>query len=228
MKKLSIFHAICVLIAAAFILNFCTYYGSIYFDWRQKITVVVQTPEGQVKGFAVQQVIVEKARHKLGHGGADFRAKLTGEAVIIELPEDKKLFLLLKDIESLLPRMLSPKKGWGSKEALSKAAAQPQKTLLTIPLLSYPLLVTFTDIDAPKSVKKVDPDDLAASFGSGYALKSITLEITDELATKGAVEAVLGWFERVKGRIKPYDGPTRNLADVPDVELLTKLDFVRK
>ena len=57
----------------------------------------------------------------------------------------------------------------------------------------YPLLVTFGDINDPASVKKVDPNDLAATFGPGYTLKSITLEITDEPVTTGKVEDVLGW-----------------------------------
>ena len=62
---------------------------------------------------------------------------------------------------------------------------------------NIPMLVTFADINDPASVKKVNPNDLAASFGAGYSLKSITLEITDEKVTKGVVEGVLGWLERV-------------------------------
>ena len=58
----------------------------------------------------------------------------------------------------------------------------------------YPMLVTFSDINDPKSVKLVKPDDLASIFGPGYSLKSITLEITDEAVTEGKVEALLGWL----------------------------------
>lgn len=34
----------------------------------------------------------------------------------------------------------------------------------------YPLLVTFTDITDPKAVKKVEPHNLAATFGKGVSL----------------------------------------------------------
>jgi hypothetical protein len=54
-----------------------------------------------------------------------------------------------------------------------------------VPRDKYPLLVTFTDIADPKTVTKVDPDNLAATFGPGVALKRITLEITDEKVTEG-------------------------------------------
>ena len=55
------------------------------------------------------------------------------------------------------------------------------------------MLITFTDINNPASVKLVDQHNLAATFGAGYALKSITLEITDAPVTTGKVESVLGW-----------------------------------
>ncbi|MEX2490602.1 MAG: hypothetical protein WD425_02455, partial [Nitrospirales bacterium] len=59
----------------------------------------------------------------------------------------------------------------------------------------YPLLVTFTDITDPTTVKTVDPDNLAATFGPGVSLKRITLEITDEPVTEGKIENVLRWLD---------------------------------
>ncbi|MEX2492944.1 MAG: hypothetical protein WD425_14410, partial [Nitrospirales bacterium] len=67
----------------------------------------------------------------------------------------------------------------------------------------YPLLVTFTDITDPTTVKQVDPDNLAATFGPGVSLKRITLEITDESVTEGKVEQVLGWWNSDR----PLEGP---------------------
>ena len=66
---------------------------------------------------------------------------------------------------------------------------------MPLPPDTYPLLVTFTDIADPKTVKRVDPDDLAATFGPGYRLASVTLEITDEAVTEGRVQSVLGWLD---------------------------------
>ena len=66
------------------------------------------------------------------------------------------------------------------------------REIRVLPRERYPLLVTFTDLADPTTVRRVDPDDLAATFGPGVALKRVTLEITDEAVTEGEVEAVLG------------------------------------
>ncbi len=71
---------------------------------------------------------------------------------------------------------------------------EKRKKPLIVPQKLAPFLVTFADVNDPTSVKQVDPHDQAASFGEGYSLKSITLEITDEPVTRGRVEKVLGWL----------------------------------
>lgn len=60
-----------------------------------------------------------------------------------------------------------------------------------IPIKKYPMLVTFDDISDPNTVSRVDPNNLAGSFGPGFLLKRITLEITDEPETAGRVEMTL-------------------------------------
>ncbi|MCP4082076.1 MAG: hypothetical protein GY743_17720, partial [Planctomycetaceae bacterium] len=67
-----------------------------------------------------------------------------------------------------------------------------------IPFSRLPLLVTFTDINDPASVVRVDPYDLEKYFGTGVKLKAVTLEIAGEPVTRGEVEKVLGsnFFQR--------------------------------
>ena len=48
-----------------------------------------------------------------------------------------------------------------------------------------PMLVRFRDIDDPKSVEEVDPEDLAKSFGPGVKLARVTIEMTRDPVTKG-------------------------------------------
>ncbi|MCP4188064.1 MAG: hypothetical protein GY763_10735, partial [Gammaproteobacteria bacterium] len=62
---------------------------------------------------------------------------------------------------------------------------------------NYPLLVTFTDINDPASVARVDRYDLEKHFGTGVKLKAVTLEITGEPVTRGEVEKVLGWWNNL-------------------------------
>ena len=58
---------------------------------------------------------------------------------------------------------------------------------------AYPLLVRFRNIADPATVGEVDPDDLSASFGSGYKLKYILLEKT-ELPVSSGFEQSFKWM----------------------------------
>jgi hypothetical protein len=71
-----------------------------------------------------------------------------------------------------------------------------------------PLLVRFRDINDPKTVERVDPDNLAASFGGGAYLKRATVEITRERITKG-IEKKLAWLATLRSRRANLEGETR-------------------
>lgn len=60
-------------------------------------------------------------------------------------------------------------------------------------------MVTFGDLKDPKSVQEVDPENLPATFGPGYKIKSYTVEITDEPVTEGRVENLLPWLDKDSG-----------------------------
>jgi hypothetical protein len=144
---------------------------------------------------------------------------------VVKLGNGRYLFALLKGMDSKLLYQLRNKDGRGASMKDNSRAILGLKEPLVLPVEAYPLLVTFADIEDPASVARVEPGDLAAHFGPGYALSSITLAITDEPVTKGRVEAVLGWLGDIKGRIKPTD---KKYADELDVEeTLYSIDFVR-
>ena len=89
------------------------------------------------------------------------------------------------------------------------------------------MLVTFDDITKPETVRRVNPEDLAAVFGEGVRLKAVTLEITDEAVTEGRVEAVLGWLGPYP---EPALGPATGgaLADAPFYRRVHMGDFIRR
>jgi hypothetical protein len=87
------------------------------------------------------------------------------------------------------------------------------------------MLVRFRDLHDPASVERVDPSDLAASFGAGVKLERMSIEITDAPVTKG-IEAVLPWLAgRESQRLFPP--PPGPLSRTPLVSLLTDNDFRR-
>jgi len=194
-------------------------------SWHQKVTVTVATPNGEVSGVSVMEVswsggipfIVGDAR------GGGF--KLTGEAPVVKLGNGRYLFALLKGMDSKLLYQLRNKDGRGASMKDNSRAILGLKEPLVLPVEAYPLLVTFADINDPASVTRVDPDDLAAHFGPGYALSSITLAITDEKVTKGRVEAVLGWFYETRYLIPPDEKP-RLAKDRTPEQNVGQLDFI--
>jgi hypothetical protein len=62
-----------------------------------------------------------------------------------------------------------------------------------------PDLVTFADVNDPKSVILVDPNDLAATLGPGVSWKSMTLQATDDPLTEG-IEKRLPWLKQIGGQ----------------------------
>ena len=72
-----------------------------------------------------------------------------------------------------------------------------EKGKVEIPPSRLPTLVTFSDINDPKSVTLVQPDDLAATFGPGVSLKKATIEVISEPLTR-RIEAKLPWLSGLK------------------------------
>jgi hypothetical protein len=92
------------------------------------------------------------------------------------------------------------------------------------PRSGYPLLVVFRDIGDPSSVERVEPTDLAAAFGPGYALRRITVQVTDAEVTTGN-EARLQRFGLKLGT--GLDRRSRVAADLTLAERIGYDDFAR-
>ncbi len=206
-----------LLVSAVALLTSCSQKWS----WHQKLTVVVQTPDGLKEGGAVSEVNVSLLPENVGLG--DFRgsssSSLKGEAVVVELGAGRYLFALLKGyghetaVHTFADAGFVPQPK--NREALEKAYDAFGKLQATTALSPdrYPLLVAFDDINDPASVKRVDPANLAATFGPGYRLQSITMSITDEPVTKGKVEAVLGWICDYKAKRLRLSGKSGPISD---------------
>lgn len=176
------------------------------FSWNQKLTVTVETPEGERSGSAVTHI--EARFLKPGSrsiSAASSSGRSYGEAVVVPLPNEKYLFVLRAENADTLTQGAFYKQVLGEDAERIGDVADYYRWMLRrsglsgpIPRDAYPRFVTFDDLSDPASVKLVDPDDLAATFGSGYALKSVTLEITGEPVMFGKVEQVLPWIDEYR------------------------------
>jgi hypothetical protein len=177
------------LAAIAVMLSACGRY-----DWRQKLTVTIDTPSGVVQASSVMAYRVSDDRHPcLLPEACGVRFELRGEAVVLQVATGKYLFALLKGVPSLAEQIY-PKTDAAESGKLLESGNDAGAGAFPLDPKHYPLLVTFDDINNPASVKRVDPGNLEAIFGPGYRLEMITLTLTNEPVTKGQVEKILGWL----------------------------------
>ncbi|MEL7189060.1 MAG: hypothetical protein AAGK17_05860 [Pseudomonadota bacterium] len=184
--------------------------------YRYRLTVEVETPEGLKTGSSVIEVETRvSGRNSIPTPGAvRFRAR--GEAVAVDLPVGKTLFALLwseKEVDwaGSIMYLFGPKYSGDDGVRRSIAEMKRNPKLIILPPVKplgrggairrdgWPMLVTFGDEADPTSVAKVDPDDLAASFGEGVKLKRITAQITNDPITTG-IEKRLGWLPEYYNR----------------------------
>ena len=191
LKKILVFVGVIAFFCLVYKINYPTY------SWNQKLTVEVETPEGVASGSSVVAVKWQQNPDVWQEIRA-VRDSHEGKATMVELPDGKYLFALLaNDTPSLALHVFATSKvGSGMDSRIVPASEVSEHLGETRPISQehYPLLVTFDDLDDPASVKLVDPDDLAASFGEGYSLKNLTVEITDEEMMLGSVEQILEWI----------------------------------
>ena len=187
-------------------------------DYRYRLTVEVDTPEGLKTGSSVIEVEQRLVRPGSNPAGAAVERRVRGEAVVVELPDGHTLFALLRSdnnvewasnvMQTLAPRI----KGENFEQQLDNMLALEGEKVL--PRMfpptghlgersAYPVLVTFGNIDDPTSVDLIDPENLAATFGEGVSLRRITVQITKEPVTVGIGQR-LGWLsEYPEPRLDP-------------------------
>ncbi|MGB3317158.1 MAG: hypothetical protein WBB85_22450 [Albidovulum sp.] len=171
------------------------------FAWRQKMTVTVETPAGEVSGSSVSAVSWQEHAVRFPDG-MGWHYNVTGEAVVVEVTPGRYLFALIEGpsanyLGSVAPASIAGRKGRVINPDLFDEVRDKRDRaagVIAVPDYQYPMMVTFADIADPASVALVDPDDLAASFGPGVRLKSVTLEVTDAPVTEGRLEARLPWL----------------------------------
>ncbi|NCC53791.1 MAG: hypothetical protein EOM20_21655 [Spartobacteria bacterium] len=205
--------------------------GDKTYSWRYKMTVEVETPEGVKTGSAVREVTIEEYTPVIVDipETANLRTKVRGEAVVVDLGERGTLFAIM-DYNGAYRVIFDLFKG---PPFMTPEGREYYKSLIgteaVIPPEKYPMyapLVTFTDMDDPKSVEAVEPGNLEEPFGEGVKLQGITVELTDQPVTWG-IEEMLPWLpsrKTMKGYIgsstePPYEDPTKTYLDGSEFSL---------
>lgn len=219
-------------VTAIFLLGF-KLLGFPRWSWHQKLTVTVSAPDGIKTASAVSAARWDMPPEwfRIGDsGGGHGAGALKGEAVTLQLAPNRYLFAVLKgySAETAVRVFADPPLQTDNRREYMPALNRISSVRETreLPASQYPLLVTFGDIKSPMTLVDVAPSDLAAIFGAGYSLTSITLSITDEPATEGRVAQVLPWLESHKGRVKATD--KKYAHQLTAAETVDAVDFVHE
>lgn len=215
-------------LAVAVFLGFCTFRGLIggsTTSWNQRLTVIVDTPAGEVRGSSVVKIVVTETMGVLVPMEArGARSDIRGEAVALEVLPGRWLFALLSGDDDgkgnagqLVYHAVRLGETRNSSDRNYEAImrdlrAQLRDTPAPIPPEAYPLLVTFDDITRPDTVREVDPSNLAATFGEGVSLRGMTLEVTADRVSKGAMESILPWICRYRAMHQRLNGESGSIS----------------
>lgn len=188
-------------------------------SYRYRMTVEVETPEGLRSGSSVMEV-GGYINSQFAPGEARGRSvqHVTGEAIRVAMPGGKMLFALMvsdRDADYMASAALTAAatESW-YRQKLSRQERQYRlDRFLSVPRAipriyrrtpskigifdNYPIFVTFGDRGDPQSLKRVDPDNLSATFGNGVRLKRITVQLTDDPVTR-QIRRYLPWIDRAE------------------------------
>lgn len=215
-KSIAVFLGLILVAGAAFAVDQVTEDGAKSYSWRYKMTVTVETPEGDVSGSAVRQM--GNNYQVTFPAEASNYGEVAGEAVVVDLGKRGVVFALISDTSDHEFYATFPTP-WGSGPETPRGYEYydtlPAGTEAAIGTYRYLKIVTFTDTNDPKSVELVFDREICAwakepqpecdgrkgtytvadrfeeLFGDGVKLKDITLEITDEPLTSGVVDEYL-------------------------------------
>lgn len=147
---------------------------------RYRYMLEVNTPQGMRSGSSILEVTSRKEIRILPDQHLSSSSE-RGEAVAVDLPNKQTLFALLEQDGSLgfgyinglaLGPDGSPRRSVGARPTEMKVHIGGPNSWMGVQE-GIPMLVRFRDIRDPSTIEKVDPDNLAASFGKGYSLSLI-------------------------------------------------------
>lgn len=190
-------------------------------ELRYRLTLRAEVDGQPVEGSGVIQVMYVRNIRFLGDNSL-MSAGARGEAVILDLDKRGYVFALMTKNDDRNdqsdPRMVLPvafglaRAGIGPEHLPALRSLSGSREL---PYNLLPLLVRFKDINDPRSVERVDPNDLAASFGPSVRLVGVTIEVVDNRVpiTMG-IEKLLAWLPEYYDR--RLDGQRYETIDAPN------------
>ncbi|MEG3144632.1 hypothetical protein U1839_08190 [Sphingomonas sp. RT2P30] len=202
----------------------CGLFGPSFPTYRYRLTVEVDTPAGLRTGSSVIEVrTTRNGPNALDSPNLIF-VDVRGEAVAVDLPGGQILFATLSEWAGWVmlnanpyPKELDYRNKNVDADHVRYELMLANDALITLPRYftplsatgmqqsGYPMLVHFSDINDPKTVRIVDPENLSASFGKRFNLRRVTVQIVNDNITTG-ISNKLKWLRDYAEKHKRLNG----------------------
>lgn len=241
MKKIEGLALVAVLFVCALVFMPTAQAGIFSDTWRYRMTVVVDTPEGEKSGSVVREV-KRTAGLKIFPSMTD-NISLKGEAIVIDLGGRGLLFALTSG--------LLYSTDYGADVVAYAFGSRDAKRKKILPLEKYPTFIRFKNPLDPKTVQSlfdvkqclgkdiythdeckshfsyIAGEHFDEAFGKGVKLKSVILETTDDPVTIG-IEKYLPWLSTVSGYVAKDSEVAKSGGRMTLYERLNKYDFIAR
>ena len=184
MKKLLIIFGILILVIVLANALYHSPLNQVKGEYRYKITVNVQTPEGIKSGSTVRLVKDQERKYQMINlPESTSPPSIYGEAVVVDLGAKGKLFGLInsnsyRELFAATPHGTS---GSATIEGINYYNSLEVGNKYYLKIKGYwPDFVMFEDLSDPMSVKAVNKENISEQLGAGYSIKNVEIEITDK------------------------------------------------
>jgi hypothetical protein len=164
------------------------------YTWRQKITIVVSTPDGDKTGAAVTQVAYWPNRFSLLFGG-EWVYGFIGEAAFVEFKPGRCLFVLLTHLGGDHADSVMRETMGVSRTHKGFQSIVDDREVRSISFERSPSIFVCDTGNQPNDSNAEFFESLAVTkLETGYQVKSLTIRVTEEPRTIGTVKSVLPWI----------------------------------
>jgi hypothetical protein len=172
---------------------------------KYRLSVSVETPDGAKSASGVFAVFPYRGYSVSGD------TYTRGDAVFVDLGRGKNLVVLMMHNETgakiagMNYVALRAYRATGSNVSFANLSRMTGSAPVTGDLI--PVMITFANLADPRTARAVSPDDFAATFGAGYRLREVSVEmvkngfwpldyggVLGEPVTRG-LEAKLPWWD---------------------------------
>lgn len=173
---------------------------------KYRLSITVETPDGAKSTSGVFSVHPDRGNSREG------TTTTKGDALYVDLGGGRNVLALLahgehgKDVEGINYLALRAFSAKGRRVSFSDIGRVTGDAAVTGELI--PVLVSFADINDPKTAREVQPDDLESTLGKGVRLRDVHVEVVPnglwpvdfggalgEPVTRG-IERKLPWWKR--------------------------------